>query len=66
MASAAYGSTSLETTGRPAKREPATVAAIIDEGGFGRFQFQLLGMLGLAWIADSMEVMIVRQQACVG
>ncbi len=44
---------------------PESIAAVIDRGGFGVFQKQLLMMLGLAWIADSMEVMIVRvvQQA---
>ena len=38
---------------------PQSVAAVIDQGGFGVFQKQLLMILGLAWIADSMEVMIV-------
>jgi hypothetical protein len=41
-------------------RAPESVATIIDKGGFGGFQKQLLMILGLAWIADSMEVMIVR------
>jgi len=60
--SMAYGSAS-ETGATAAQQSaaavPESVAAVIDKGGFGVFQKQLLMILGLAWIADSMEVMIV-------
>ena len=60
----AYGSGS-DVSSAAASAVPESVAAVIDRGGFGVFQKQLLMILGLAWIADSMEVMIVRCAAII-
>ncbi len=63
----AYGSGSdvSSAAASQATAVPESVAAVIDRGGFGVFQKQLLMILGLAWIADSMEVMIVRCAAII-
>jgi len=41
------------------RRETYTVEEAIDRIGYGAFQMKLMFVIGLAWMADSMEVTIL-------
>ena len=37
-----------------------TVSDAVEHIGFGRFQYRLMVVCGMIWMADSMEMMLVR------
>jgi putative MFS transporter len=44
---------------QPPNRAAATIDEAIEQIGVGRFQWRLLGVNGLVWAADAMEVLII-------
>lgn len=47
-------------TGRSSTRRAGfTVNEAVDSGGFGRFQWLLLGYVGMAWMSDALEMMLL-------
>ncbi|XP_015754015.1 PREDICTED: synaptic vesicle 2-related protein-like [Acropora digitifera] len=53
------GTTCLQDSKDSERRETYTVEEAIDRIGYGAFQMKLMFVIGLAWMADSMEVTIL-------